>query len=118
MALQVTHHCSICDREPEESTGFCPMHPNARLDSILSETEAESEAESLTVETFDAPAHWASAFVNGDTSGLESADYEAFKAFCTANDEPAVVDCGEPFIGRFDGLVTELCTYTYHVGSK
>lgn len=69
----------------------------------------------IEVDTFEAPSHWASAFVNGDTSGLEPDDLEAFEAFCAANDDPHVVDCSEPFIGRFDGLLTELCTYSFHV---
>ena len=69
----------------------------------------------LEIDTFDAPSHWASAFVNGDTSGLDESDYEAFEAFCIANDDPHVVDCSDAFIGRFDGLLTELCTYSFYV---
>lgn len=67
----------------------------------------------ILTDTFEAPSHWASAFVNGDTSGLEQADYEVYEAFCIANDDPHVVDCSDAFIGRFDGLLTELCTYTF-----
>lgn len=73
----------------------------------------------ILTDTFEAPAHWASAFVNGDTSGLEPDDYEAYEAFCIANDDPHVVDCSDTFY-RFNGLLTELCTYTfaYPEGSK
>ena len=67
----------------------------------------------ILTDTFDAPSHWASAFVNGDTSGLEPDDYDAFEAFCERLDDPHVVDCSDTFIGRFDGLLTELCTYTF-----
>jgi len=66
---------------------------------------------------FDAPAHWASAFINGDTSGLEDDDLAEFEAWCEANPELTnVVGCGEDtFIGRFNGLQCELVEYTCHI---
>jgi hypothetical protein len=68
----------------------------------------------ILTDTFIAPSHWASAFINGDTSGLDESDYEAFEEFCIRLDDPHVVDCSShTFIGRFDGLMTELCEYTF-----
>lgn len=67
----------------------------------------------ILTDTFVAPAHWASAFINGDTSGLDESDYEAFEAFCDRKGDPHVVDCSDAYIGRFDGLLTELCEYTF-----
>lgn len=72
---------------------------------------------SFEVEEFDAPAHWASAFINGDVTGLEEEDLAEFEAWC---DEHAylsnVVDVSEEtHIGRWRGLQTELATYSAHV---
>jgi len=70
----------------------------------------------LETRTFDAPALWASAFVNGDLSGLDYYGPECvaeFEAWVTANPGRNVVDCSdEPHIGRWNGLQTELLTYT------
>lgn len=69
----------------------------------------------LITDTFDAPAHWASAFINGDLSGLSDEDAAEFEAYCIKNAPLWVVDCSEePFIGRWNGLQTELLTYTTH----
>ncbi len=71
---------------------------------------------------FDAPAHWASAFINGDTSGFEDSDQEEYDRFCEAElgevdgVHSEVVDCsGQSFFGRFNGLGTDLATYTANV---
>jgi hypothetical protein len=71
----------------------------------------------LITSTFEAPAHWASALINGDLSGLDyhgAACVAEFEAWATANPKH-VVDCSsEPHIGRWNGLQTELLTYTEH----
>ncbi len=56
-------------------------------DSASEELPEEPEEEGSNIETdeFDAPAHWASAFVNGDTSGLEEEDLAEFEAWCEAH---------------------------------
>jgi hypothetical protein len=67
---------------------------------------------------FDAPAHWASAFINGDTSGLDDVDSLEFLEWCEGNPELLwVVDCTEEaHIGRFKRpRQTELLTYTCHL---
>lgn len=71
----------------------------------------------IETDEFDAPAHWASAFINGDCSGLSDEDQAEFDAWCEANPELCnVVDCTEEaHIGRFAGLLTELLTYTCHI---
>ncbi len=67
----------------------------------------------LVTDTFEAPAHWASAFINGDLTGLEPDDLADFEAWVQANQQNNVVDCSsEPHIGRWNGLQTELLTYT------
>jgi hypothetical protein len=74
-------------------------------------------ASDFTIEEFDAPAHWASAFINGDTSGLEEEDLADFEAWNAKHPDLGwVVDVSEEtHIGRFGGLQTELATYTAHV---
>jgi hypothetical protein len=71
----------------------------------------------IEIDTFEAPAHWASAFINGDTSGLEPEDFNQFMAWCEDNRELChVVDVSEETnFGRFNGLGTDLATYTCHV---
>lgn len=67
----------------------------------------------LKQHTFDAPAHWASALVNGDMTGLSDTEAAEFEAWCALQASLWVVDCSEEtFIGRWNGLQTELCTYT------
>lgn len=77
---------------------------------------------SLTVLTVTGLAHWASYFVNGDDSGLESADKadadEWFDALLREHplaENVTVVDCGESFTARFDGLLSDVTEYTVHV---
>ncbi len=74
----------------------------------------------IETDTFDAPALWASALINGDLSSLDYYGPEAlaeYEAWCEANaDKLWVVDCSEEsYIGRFNGLQCELLTYTFHV---
>lgn len=68
----------------------------------------------LTVYTFEAPAHWASALINGDCSSFDDAEQAEFDAWCAAHPAECaeVVDCGEEsWFGRFNGLGTDLLTY-------
>jgi hypothetical protein len=73
----------------------------------------------LVTFTFEAPALWASAFVNADLTGLDfyGPDCVAeFEAWVEANPGKNVVECSdEPHIGRWNGLQTELLTYSYLV---
>lgn len=66
---------------------------------------------------FDAPAYFASALINGDTSSFDyhgQYAWDEWEAFCKANPDHLrdVVGCeGEPWIGRFNGLQCEMLTY-------
>ena len=64
----------------------------------------------------DAPAHWASALVNGDYSGLTDQDKQELRNFLERENLSAgsCVACSEhSFTGKFDGLLTELLEYTF-----
>ena len=64
----------------------------------------------------DAPAHWASALVNGDYSGLTDQDKQELRNFLGRENLSAgsCVACSEhSFTGKFDGLLTELLEYTF-----
>lgn len=67
----------------------------------------------------EAPAHWASYLINGDASGLvdyygESTDeVDAWLASVGAG---GPTDCSdEPHYGHWNGLLTDLLTYTFLV---
>lgn len=96
---------SICGHKPpSDDCDFC--------------READTERQNPRFETheFEAPAHWASALINGDLTGLDyygAACVAEFEAWLALNDRLNVVDCSaEPHIGRWNGLQTELLTYT------
>ena len=62
---------------------------------------------------FELPAHWAWALINGDLSGYTDAELKEITLWLQANGNPNIVDVvGEPFIGRFNGLICEMAEYT------
>lgn len=65
----------------------------------------------------DLPAHWASALINNDTSGLAQCHGDLTEFLEWADQNPHLlnpVSCSsEAFIGRWNGLTRELLTYTY-----
>uniref|UniRef100_E6QMZ2 Uncharacterized protein n=1 Tax=mine drainage metagenome TaxID=410659 RepID=E6QMZ2_9ZZZZ len=63
----------------------------------------------------DAPVAWASALVNRDWSGLSDDEKGRAREWLSAQEMGEPVSVGEPFIGRFDGLVTEMATYAFLV---
>lgn len=63
----------------------------------------------------DAPASWASALVNREWSGLSDDEMGRAREWLSAQEMGEPVSVGEPFIGRFDGLVTEMATYAFLV---
>ena len=97
---------SVCGHKPPiDECDFC------------NEAEAEPAPRmKLETRTFDAPALWDSALVNGDLTGLDyyGADCVAeFEGWLRANPRHNVVDCSkEPHIGRWNGVQTELLTYS------
>lgn len=68
----------------------------------------------LSPVTFDAPAYWASYLINGDDSGLaDELERGKIDRWLGSQNLPIPVDCGnESFIGRFNGLQTEMLEYT------
>jgi len=68
--------------------------------------------------TFDAPAHFASALINGDLSSFDYYGGDSLKEYekwCADNPEYVsdVVNVeGESWIGRHNGLQTYMLTYT------
>lgn len=51
---------------------------------------------SITTITASAPSHWASYFINGDSSGMDNAEIiaaDAFAEWCGGD----IVDCGEEY---------------------
>lgn len=82
-------------------------------------------AQKLNVLTVVGLAHWASYFVNGDESGLETSDKaqadEWFDTLLRENplaESVDVMDVGEPYSARFNGLLSDVVEYTVHVRHK
>jgi hypothetical protein len=70
----------------------------------------------ITVEEVTLPAHWASALVNGDETGLEDEDCKAIAAWVRSNPHLRVTSCNdESTLERFDGLLTDCLVYQAHV---
>lgn len=73
-----------------------------------------------TVETYTMPAHWASALINNDKSGLSEADLNEFEAFIDMHRElQNPISCSEePTLERFTfypgkTLLTECLVYSF-----
>ncbi len=71
----------------------------------------------IEIEEFDAPAHWAPAFINGDLTSFDDEEAAEFEAWCAKHPELLwVVDASEEsHVGYFNGLHTDLLTYTCHL---
>lgn len=62
------------------------------------------------------PAYWASALVNGDYSGLDDDTLLDVHAWQRVNPNVNVVSCSDNvYIGRYDGLICDMLTYTVEV---
>lgn len=98
---------SLCGHKPPtDDCDFCRE----------AERDTEPQEARFHVHSFEAPAHWASALINGDLTGLDYygpecvAEFEAWQAL---HPTLYVVDCSnESHIGRWNGLQTELLTYS------
>ena len=66
----------------------------------------------------DAPAHWASALVNRDESGLGSSELDCVRDWIEKHGLGWPVSASETFMGRHEGLLTEMATYTFLVPEK
>jgi antirestriction protein ArdC len=70
-----------------------------------------------TVE-IDAPAHWASALVNRDESGLGESEAACVKDWVEKQGVGYPSSMSDPFMGRHEGLLTEMATYSFLVPEK
>lgn len=63
------------------------------------------------------PAHWASALVNGDYSGLSDVEEKEIREFLAENPHLGhCLDCGDsPELARYEGLLCDVLTYTFPV---
>lgn len=76
----------------------------------------------LIVGTITLPTHWASYLINDDATGLEPGEQEVIDAFLEGELPECswIVDCdseSEDF-RVFEGLLTEVSTYTYHMHAE
>lgn len=60
------------------------------------------------------PAHWASPLINNDWSGADFRDRADIYTWLADNDGKQPVSCSdEGYVGRFNGIQTELLDYTF-----
>jgi hypothetical protein len=71
----------------------------------------------MNIKTLDLPACWASALVNndfkycGEREGLEALEW------LEANPNAVIHDCSdESYIGRYEGIMCDMLTYSYTEG--
>ena len=71
----------------------------------------------MKLEIFTMPAIWASAIINLDYSGLSETDRKELNNYLIDNGLSFrdALDCSDQYTGRFNGLLTEVCDYTYKV---
>ena len=63
---------------------------------------------------FKLPSIWASALINGDYSGLDDNEENELNSWCKANNLHNCIGCSDyPELGKFEGLLCELLTYTF-----
>ena len=68
----------------------------------------------MKVETYTLPAHWASALINDDSSGMSDDEIDALNNWYESNNPGYCTGCSdEPLIVRFDGLITECLEFTF-----
>lgn len=72
----------------------------------------------MQVETIDAPAHWGSALVNRDFSSLNVSEAACVKEWVKKQGLGWPVSMSETFMGRHEGLLTEMATYAFLARSK
>lgn len=69
------------------------------------------------IEYHSMPAHWASALINGDRSGMSDEDEAELDNYLEVNPEFNMpCDVGPTETGRFGGLLCDVCDYVYFRG--
>ncbi len=66
-----------------------------------------------SVITHDLPAYWASYLINGDDSGINFTDKVEADHFLKFRNLPSPVSCEPAGIGRYNGLMCDLETYSF-----
>lgn len=79
---------------------------------------SSTPASKLKVVEIDAPAAWASALVNRDESGLEPSEAVCVRDWIGKQGVGWPVSASETFMGRHEGLLTEMATYTFLVPER
>lgn len=58
------------------------------------------------------PAHFASALMDNDSSGLNPEELEELDDIQQLSH--AAIDCGESYTGRFNGKICRVCDFTFY----
>lgn len=103
-ALQVTQERQTTAKVAERAADSAPQPELA-------------QGKRKTVE-IDAPAHWGSALVNRDESGLGESEAACAKDWVEKQGVGWPVSMSDPFMGRHEGLLTEMATYSFLVPQK
>ena len=103
-ALQITQERQASVKTAERAAGI--------------EQQPEPQQGKLKTVEIDAPAHWASALVNRDDSGLGASEAACVKDWVEKQGVGWPVSASETFMGRHEGLLTEMATYTFLVPEK
>ena len=70
----------------------------------------------IICETVTLPAHWASALVNGDYTGLNAIEHREVTAWLIENKHLSIVSCDNyPELTFFNGLMCDCLNYQAHV---
>lgn len=93
---------------------------SARAAEMAAEPAQQPESAQGKLKTIeiDAPAHWGSALVNRDESGLGDSEAACVKDWVGKQGVGWPVSMSEPFMGRHEGLLTEMATYSFLVPQK
>ena len=68
----------------------------------------------LKLETVILPAHWASALINSDCTGLEDEEEAELDAWVADNPHLGqALDVGEPYLGWYEGKIAEVAEYKF-----
>jgi hypothetical protein len=71
----------------------------------------------MNIKTIDLPAYWASALINNDYTGLDNDTLAECIAWQRDNPKVRILMCNnESYIGRYDGVMCDILTYSYTEG--
>lgn len=68
----------------------------------------------MKTDTYSLPAHWATALINADTSGLSDSEEQELNTWLEDVKPGYCVGCNEePYFGRFGGMGCDLLEYQF-----